>query len=670
MHLNVRHCALLALFALANLSRAQQPSSSSSSSTTTDSIIDFSVSETTTTTGAPTTTDLSTSTTTAKSTTENAGSNGEPLTSTTDTISVNSDETLSTAEGPDSSETPDTDDGSATGEGLESKSISHDEPEANAAAEKQADKLLAIDQGARPTLPARLNMTQVDQMYVGARRNEQETAQSWHRMGKKLKKGIGSIIGAMIPMALNMSQEARISSNCSGSMLKWVLSMNQLKSWSLRMLDASGKPIAGLLEGSMTMFGNYRQCLKIRAPDEDEIEFTGSFKEYFRGKYCIIQAKPWLPEKSRFYNLNTKLEALMRRGDEEGDPAEVQPDYERTVIDELSEWALAFNYVNIRYDICVPSLCKREDIQKAVNYLLRGIDLKARVLRCEMDAMEPGATLGMAADVETGSSEWAESVAAASQVVSSTGQSLESNNNTRMLGEHSLERFSQLGWLLLPLVAITLVLISTALSLTTNSAPADEATGTKVGSSKLGHTIHSLSLKRSLDSHLSVDYDQLADDKPLALYGVRFLLVLWVILVESAVNLKFEYLRELLMLKDLIFWWPMQFIVNSTLQYDSFILLTAFTMGYKNCLNDCVNNGKAVTRFVLDKYIRLMPSIMVMVALAIFMPLIYRGPVWNDYVITQSAVCKSTGWVNSIFLQNYLPFDKIVSNCLQVVPNP
>lgn len=592
-----------------------------------------------------------TTTTTTISVTETS-SESEPMTSTTDSFGVNADEFKTSSTILDHTETSSDDsadessDGSGTElGGIEPKSINrassdenslshsgdndNDEPRSNlsiASNNKPNDSM-----GKKSSKYVSINMTLIDQIYNQGRKDEQETVDSWHMMGKKLKKGVTGIIGSAVPFALNMSQRAKISNNCTGAVLKWILSMNQLKAWAMRMLDASGKPIAGLLEGSMTMFGNYRQCLKVRAPDDDEIEFAGEFREYFRGKYCIIQAKPWLPEKSRFYNLNTKLNSLVNSEED-------NQWYDRSILDELGEWMLAFNFVNIRFDVCVPSLCSREDIQKAVNFLVDGLDLKARVLRCEMDSLD--SSFAAVAQVESSSQEIADALFAVSTRHSSS--------------QFNLGTFTQLGWILIPLIAIMVVLIATSLSLTIDTEDQEKT-------NKFKHTIKSLSLKRSVNSHLNVDYDQLADDKPLSLYGIRFILVLWVILVESAVNLKFEYLRELMMLKELIFWWPMQFIINSTLQYDSFILLTAFTMGYKNCLNDGAKNAKNLIRFIVDKYIRLMPSIMFMVALVILLPLVYRGPVWNDYVTKQSAVCQSNGWVNSIFLQNYLPYDKIVS---------
>lgn len=688
---NLIVCSFILAFAsthLATTSYAQgttsnQPKTTSLPTTTTTTVATLTTNQQPTTLSTPTepaTTSTATSTTTTTTLASTTEQDLEPstVTSAPDALSVNSDDITELTSINDDSASETVSSG-GDGEGIQGKSIggsssssSGDATSANNLGEPNAKLSISAD-GVESTTntesdstitttttelpalvtssssiseqdPAHLDMGQVDKIYNEGHKDEQETADAWRKINKKLKKGIGSIIGNVVPYALNMSTEAKISSNCSGAVLKWVLSMNQLKSWALKMLDASGKPIAGLLEGSMTLFGNYRQCLRVRAPDDDEIEFADEFREYFRGKYCIVQAKPWLPEKKSFYNLNAKLKTLVDNDDD-------TPAYDKTVTDELSEWLLAFNFINMRIDLCVPSMCTREDIQKGVNFLLRNMDVKARVLRCEMEAPSDSSAYSAAASVESSSQDIADALVGASTDA----------------GASSLSSFSQLGWIFVPLVAVGLVLLATVFSMTVGNNKSTEETDFRSDKiiltqrNKLSRTIRSFSLHRSMSDHLNVDYDQLADDKPLALYGVRLLLVLWIVLVESSVNLKFEYLRELLMLKELIFSWPMQFIINSTLQFDSLILLAAFTMSYKNCLNEGVNNIRSMTKFVIDKYIRLMPSIMVMVAFVILLPLLYRGPVWNDYTTRQSAVCQSTGWLNTVFLQNYLPYHEIVS---------
>jgi len=193
-------------------------------------------------------------------------------TSTIDSLGVNLDENSSTA----SNEESTTSELDSVGE-IEGRSISRSDSDGNSVpsssssnARLSIDKTSSSDRGedlessgsedaAASAKPARtaskqakpINMTQVDQLYTSGHKNEHETILAWQRMGKMLKKGITNAIGSIVPMALNMSQEAHISSNCSGAVLKWILSMNQLKSWALHMLDATGKPIAGLLEVSL-----------------------------------------------------------------------------------------------------------------------------------------------------------------------------------------------------------------------------------------------------------------------------------------------------------------------------------------------------------------------------------------------------------------------------------
>ena len=49
------------------------------------------------------------------------------------------------------------------------------------------------------------------------------------------------------------------------------------------MLDSSGKPPSGILEGTLTDFGAFEQCLTVdtRLEQPDEIN-------HFTGKYCIL----------------------------------------------------------------------------------------------------------------------------------------------------------------------------------------------------------------------------------------------------------------------------------------------------------------------------------------------------------------------------------------------
>ncbi|KAH6946856.1 hypothetical protein HPB50_015645 [Hyalomma asiaticum] len=61
-------------------------------------------------------------------------------------------------------------------------------------------------------------------------------------------------------------------------------------------LDSSGKIPDGVLEGTLVALGSYNECVDLVARDE------GQDHEYFRGQYCALDVKPYLPPKPKKYN--------------------------------------------------------------------------------------------------------------------------------------------------------------------------------------------------------------------------------------------------------------------------------------------------------------------------------------------------------------------------------
>lgn len=439
-----------------------------------------------------------------------------------------------------------------------------------------------------------VNFTLVEEQW-NAILDEDEAVTKWRRMDKQMTDGVKSILKIVFPQIVAMSSDAKVSGQCSGAILKWILNLRNLRSWAVKMLDASGKPASGLLEGSLTMFGNYHECLSIRAPDEDEIEIVEEFREYFRGQYCVLEIKPYLPKKKPFYTMNSSIPSLLRNN---------YKYYEKTLYDDLAELALAFNYVNIRADLCLPSLCSRDDIQRVASLLSKILDMKARVLRCDVENTDTEATI---------------------------------------IDENLLI------WSLIFIIILLLVFISTLGGFVMELK--------KKSKSKIYSLCTSMSISRSLSHMKSVHVDRINDSKPAFLYSIRLLVLLWILLVNLVSQLDYQYLRELLPLRNVLMTWPMQLIVNSTLQFDSLILLTAFTYSYQN-IN---SNLKDLIKYNISKYSRLMPSIMLFVAITIITPMLYRykSPVWHDLVDKQAITCKSTGFINLFFLQNLLNYNQI-----------
>lgn len=62
-------------------------------------------------------------------------------------------------------------------------------------------------------------------------------------------------------------------------------------------VDALGKPSAGILEGTATAMGDYDECLDITVPKKRRPAPTPPYAEKdvaFRGQYCVVQIH--LPE--------------------------------------------------------------------------------------------------------------------------------------------------------------------------------------------------------------------------------------------------------------------------------------------------------------------------------------------------------------------------------------
>lgn len=377
------------------------------------------------------------------------------------------------------------------------------------------------------------------------------------------------------------------------------------------------------------MFGNYRQCLSIRAPDEDEIEVTEQFEEYFRGQFCMIHLKPYMPIKQPFYHLNSSVDSLLRKN---------YKYYEKTLYDELAEIAIAFNFIDIRADLCVPSTCSVEDLQRVADLLSKKLEMRAKVMRCDIAPRE--------------------------------GPSLQSIDQAT-----AIWALIPMGLLLVPLIASLINLLlsdgdskaarmarSMSLDFTwRNRIQSMKATSSGlVAGCPLVVEEREKQATRRQDVGLEVTGSRVAGVKPLVLYGFRSLFVLWFILVQMTMELKYQYLRESLVLRNMLMtYWPFQIIINSTLLYESLILITAFTFSYTNLELKL----KELVGYVIDKTVRLLLPIVALISLTIITPLLaIESPVWRNFVDEQSLVCKSNGFVNFLFLQNFLPYDKIVSN--------
>lgn len=78
-----------------------------------------------------------------------------------------------------------------------------------------------------------VNFTLVDEIFESVL-SEDEVVKRWKHMDSQLQDGMKSILKMLFPQIVSISQDAKVSGECSGGILKWILSLRNLRSWSIK----------------------------------------------------------------------------------------------------------------------------------------------------------------------------------------------------------------------------------------------------------------------------------------------------------------------------------------------------------------------------------------------------------------------------------------------------
>ncbi len=65
--------------------------------------------------------------------------------------------------------------------------------------------------------------------------------------------------------------------------------------------------------------------------------------------------------------------------------------------------------------------------------------------------------------------------------------------------------------------------------------------------------------------------------------------------------------------------------------------------------------------FLVSRYIRLTPQLVIFMLLTSLLPLMGSGPVWNQQILQQSYNCYNNWWQNILYLQNFVDTNKMVN---------
>ncbi|UXI20082.1 membrane coat complex retromer [Sarcoptes scabiei] len=288
--------------------------------------------------------------------------------------------------------------------------------------------------------------------------------------------------------------------------------------------------------------------------------------------------------------------------------------------------SLFFHFIHFRMDLCVPSTCTRDDMQKVSQMMADLVLFRAKVLRCEFDQTDRLPEPSTAPFLDSVWSKW---------------------------------NVSTIVWLI--------ILMKIALTLT----------GTLIDFSMLGNLNRSNPNQHWLRSFsISDSWRKLTDsnnESPIhlrPLFGLQTIIFIWIIIVHTLVQVEFQFFREL---KTFRLWatkWPSQIITNSLFQFDSLILINAFIFGYKIT----PKNRKQWIECLIRKYLKMVTLMIIIIITSLSIPyLILPGPLREDFIpnLTKNFDCQTRIWNNFLFIQNLtdplcLPFSWIFCVELQL----
>jgi hypothetical protein len=139
-------------------------------------------------------------------------------------------------------------------------------------------------------------------------------------------------------------KSSNISRECEKSVFDTIKALKLLEDWAFQMYNSWGKfPPTGILEGTVTDFGDYDQCLAIQ-PNQ----------VIAKSQYCLIDISLPLPKPMPIHhNIFHKMNVLPEFVNKSGN----------NVFVKLSKDASFFYWVYIRLGICSTIKCSQKDVK-------------------------------------------------------------------------------------------------------------------------------------------------------------------------------------------------------------------------------------------------------------------------------------------------------------------
>ncbi|KAG0429366.1 hypothetical protein HPB47_023681 [Ixodes persulcatus] len=398
-----------------------------------------------------------------------------------------------------------------------------------------------------------------------------------------------------LPIVSEIIYDPRLSGECAGGLLKIGTALRDGEGWVLAMLDSMGRPPPGMMSGRLAEYGAYEQCLDIRHP-----------RNQFQGKYCMIQV-----------NGNGKITpTLYKMADQYLEHLNFK--YVGNISKVLEVKELLSLGPLFKIGSCIPSVCRKEDLQFILDTVLDRYKIKLNVGWCQVQ--EPV-----------------------------------------VYDQRQIAIISIFG------VWLSFLFLGTAFDLYQSWAATDDREySTKPQRQGIVSTILlAFSLRRGLLKLIQMpQFGDYSNDLGF-IHGMRVLSATWVVLGHSYIirdqqsNSDFTVFLKRVQ-KDIFFSVQM----NSFLAVGSFFAITGFLSGYIILKTSVPKVSTYILIIVglVRRYIRLIPSMMALIGFVYLVPLIASGPLLYDMWPVFERPCTVHWWKILTMTQNYM--DDFTDMCM------
>lgn len=159
----------------------------------------------------------------------------------------------------------------------------------------------------------------------------------------------------------------------------------------------------------------------------------------------------------------------------------------------------------------------------------------------------------------------------------------------------------------------------------------------------------------------TVSEDSRANDIS-CVHGLRFWTISWIIFGHTMQYTEWAGIARAYQIEQNIVSFFLQPLLNATFSVDTFFLVSGLLTTY---VTWTVTRGQYKRfnkfAFLISRYLRLTPQVLLVVLLFIIFPMMGDGPYWRGLIQKESDNCKRNWWVSALYLQAFIKQDQIVS---------